>query len=61
LRKRFWEQTIPVETEVEEITYSCPECGETLFTVPLRQCIPEEKITITCSKGHKVKVPNYKE
>lgn len=59
LGKRFWEQTIPIETEIEEITYSCPECGEILFTVPRSQIIPQEKITMTCSHGHKVKVPNY--
>jgi hypothetical protein len=61
LRKRFWEQTVPMETEIEEITYSCPDCGEVILTVPLCDSVPEEKVTLTCSKGHKIKLPKYKE
>jgi len=57
--KRFYQQTIPVETEIEETIYSCSECGEFLFSVPRDQPVPQQKTTITCSKKHKIRVPKF--
>lgn len=61
MRKHFWEQTKRIETEViEELTYSCPVCKEVVLRVPC-QTIPKEKVTTTCSNGHKFKVPKFEE
>jgi len=60
LGKKIWEQTISVETEIEEKEeYLCPDCKEFLFSVPCSQPVPKERTTITCSKGHKVRVPKF--
>ena len=61
MRKRFWEQTKRIESEIiEELSFSCPVCNEIVLQVPC-QTIPKEKVTITCSKGHKLKVPKFEE
>jgi hypothetical protein len=51
VEKRFWEQIIPVKTEIEEITYSCPDCEEVLLTAPLSQDVPEDKSDNDMLKG----------
>jgi transcription elongation factor Elf1 len=58
-KKRFWEQTIPVEQTVQTRTYRCPVCGELLFSVPYDLSVPPEKTEMVCKNGHKVIVPNF--
>ena len=58
-KKRFWEQTIPVEQSIQTKTYHCPVCNEFLFSVPDYVPVPAEKTEVICKRGHKVIVPKY--
>ena len=42
-------------------TYRCPKCKEVVLRIPLRIPVPSEEEEILCPKGHKVKVPKFKQ
>jgi hypothetical protein len=58
-KKRFWEQSVPVQKSIQTRTYRCPVCNEFLFSVPIDVPEPTEKTEVVCKRGHKVIVPKY--
>jgi len=49
------------QTRVPFRTYRCPVCKEVVLRIPLRYPVPSEEEEILCPKGHKVKVPKFKQ